>query len=80
MLSVVPVALFLFLESPVKMVVAGGIAQSVMLPVVGLGTVYLHHRRLPPEIAPSLFVTLGLWAASLVMLAAALYGVVQGLR
>ena len=80
MLSVVPVALFLFFESPVKMVVAGGIAQSVMLPVVGLGTVYLHHRRLPPEIAPSVFVTLGLWTASLIMLAAALYGVVQGLR
>jgi len=78
-LSVVPVALFLLFESPVKMVVAGGIAQSLMLPVVGLGTVYLHHRHLPPEIAPSVFVTLGLWAASLTMLAAAGYGVVQGL-
>src|SRR5437773_5894508 len=80
MLSVVPVALFLLFESPVKMVVAGGIAQSAMLPVVGLGTVYLHHRHLPPEIAPSVFVTLGLWAASLTMLAAAGYGLVQGLR
>jgi Mn2+/Fe2+ NRAMP family transporter len=79
MLSVVPVALFLLFESPVKMVVAGGIAQSVMLPVVGLGTVYLHHRHLPPDIAPSVFVTLGLWAASLLMLAAAGYGVIQGL-
>ncbi|PYQ17823.1 MAG: hypothetical protein DMF79_16530 [Acidobacteria bacterium] len=79
-LSVVPVALFLLFESPVKMVVAGGIAQSVMLPVVGLGTVYLHHRHLPPDIAPSVFVTLGLWAASLTMLAAAGYGLVQGLR
>jgi manganese transport protein len=78
-LSVVPVALFLFFASPVKMVVAGGIAQSVMLPVVGLGTVYLHHRHLPPDIAPSVFVTLGLWAASLIMLAAAGYGVIQGL-
>ena len=80
MLSVIPVALFLFFESPVKMVVAGGIAQSAMLPVVGLGTLYLHHRHLPPEIAPSVFVTLGLWAASLIMLAAAGYGLVQGLR
>lgn len=40
------------LESPVKMVVAGGIAQSVMLGGVGLGTVYLHHRHLPREVAP----------------------------
>jgi len=79
LLSVVPVVLFLLFESPVKMVVAGGIAQSVMLPVVGLGTVYLHHRHLPSDIAPSVFVTLGLWAASLIMLAAAGYGVIQGL-
>jgi manganese transport protein len=72
-LTVLPVALFFVFASPVKMVVAGGIVQSVMLPVVGFGTLYLRYRRLPAELAPSAAVTAGLWAASAVMLAATVY-------
>jgi len=70
-LTVLPAVLFLVFASPVKMVVAGGIVQSVMLPVVGFGTLYLRYRRLPAELAPSAAVTAGLWVASAVMLAAA---------
>jgi manganese transport protein len=80
LLSVVPVALLLCFESPIKMVVAGGIAQSLMLPVVACGTLYLRHRLLPREVASGLYVTVGLWTASLVTLAVAAYGIVQGLR
>ena len=72
-LTVLPAVLYLVFASPVKMVVAGGIVQSVMLPVVGFGTLYLRHRRLPAEMAPSGAVTVGLWVCSVVMLAAALY-------
>ena len=32
-----------------------------MLPVIGLGTIYLHHRRLQREIAPACWVTVALW-------------------
>jgi manganese transport protein len=70
LLTVLPAALFLVFASPVKMVVAGGIVQSVMLPVVGFGTLYLRYRRLPAELAPSAAVTAGLWVASVVMLGA----------
>lgn len=72
-LAVLPVALYYVFASPVKMVVAGGIVQSVMLPVVGFGTLYLRYRRLPADLSPSAWVTAGLWAASAVMLAAACY-------
>jgi Mn2+/Fe2+ NRAMP family transporter len=72
-LTVLPVVLYLVFASPVKMVVAGGIVQSVMLPVVGFGTLYLRYERLPAEMAPSAAVTAGLWIASAVMLAAAGY-------
>jgi Mn2+/Fe2+ NRAMP family transporter len=68
-LTVVPAVLFLVFESPVRMVVAGGIAQSVMLPLVGAGALYLHHRRLPAEVAPGRVVTVALWAATLGMAA-----------
>jgi hypothetical protein len=53
--------------SPVKMVIGGGISQALMLPLVGAGAVWLRHRRLPPELAPSPAVTAGLWAAAIFM-------------
>jgi manganese transport protein len=74
MLTVVPVLLYLVFESPVKMVVAGGIAQSVMLPIAGAGTLFLHHRRLPRELRPPRVVTLGLWVATIVMAVVTAYG------
>jgi hypothetical protein len=62
-LTVVPVLMYFFFQSPVKMVVAGGIAQSVLLPALGLGALYLHHRCLPRELRPRRLVTVGLWLA-----------------
>jgi Mn2+/Fe2+ NRAMP family transporter len=73
LLTVVPVLLYLLFESPVKMVVAGGISQSVMLPITGAGALYLRHRRLPRELVPGPIVTAGLWLATLVMAAVTLY-------
>jgi manganese transport protein len=67
-LTVVPAALYLVLASPVRMVVAGGIAQSVMLPVFAGATLYLRHRALPPEIAPPGWVTVSLWVSATLML------------
>ncbi len=66
-LTLVPVVLFLVFQSPVKMVVAGGIAQAMLLPVIGAGTLVLRHRHLPEAIAPSRAVTVGLWIASAVI-------------
>jgi Mn2+/Fe2+ NRAMP family transporter len=80
LLAVVPVSLYLGFASPVKMVVAGGIAQSVMLPIAGFAAVFLRHRHLPREMAPSPAVTAGLWASSAVMLAATAYALVQMAR
>ena len=80
LLTVVPVLLYLLFESPVKMVVAGGISQSVMLPITGAGALYLHHRRLPGDLRPSRLVTLGLWASTLVMAAATALGLFLTLR
>jgi len=72
-LSTTAALAFLVVDSPVQMVVFGGVAQSLMLPIAGAGTIYLRHRRLPRAIAPNAFVTASLWACTLVMLAAAVY-------
>ena len=56
-----------------KMVVAGGISQSVMLPITAAGALYLRHRRLPRELAPGPLVTAGLWLTTIVMAAVTVY-------
>jgi manganese transport protein len=64
---------FLLVDSPVRMVVFGGVAQCLMLPIVGAGTIYLRHRRLPAAVAPNAFTTVSLWACTLITLAVAVY-------
>jgi Mn2+/Fe2+ NRAMP family transporter len=73
LLSVVPVVYYWFLEAPVQMVLAGGLAQAAMLPLIGFAAVYLRHRHLPRDIQPSPGTTIMLWVASLVMLGFATY-------
>lgn len=63
--TVVPVALILAIESPVRMVRWGGVAQAMMLPVIALGAVYLRHHKLPAVLRPGAFATVGLWVAAL---------------
>jgi manganese transport protein len=76
LLSVVPVLLFLRFASPVKMVVASGIAQALMLPVIGLGTIYLRRRHLPAAMAPAPWVTVLLWIAAFVITCVTAYSLV----
>jgi manganese transport protein len=72
-LSVVPVTFYWFFRSPVQMVVAGGIAQALMLPLIGGAAIYLRHRHLPARIHPSIGTTVLLWISTAVMLAFAVY-------
>ena len=80
LLTFLPVGLYLAFESPVAMVVAGGIAQAVLLPVLGASALVLRHRRLPPEVAPGAFTTAMLWLAAAVITAMMAYYAVIALR
>ncbi|MCL4853134.1 MAG: hypothetical protein KJZ78_17375, partial [Bryobacteraceae bacterium] len=68
LLTVVPAALFMFVQSPVAMVRAGGVAQAMMLPVIAGSALYLRHKRLPGEVHPNRWATAGLWFASIVIM------------
>jgi hypothetical protein len=78
-LSTVPVLFYWFFKAPVQMVVAGGIAQALMLPLIGAAAVYLRHRQLPHDVAPSAVTTALLWISTAVMAAFALYYVASRL-
>jgi manganese transport protein len=73
MLSVIPVAFYWFFEAPVQMVVAGGVAQAMMLPLIGLAAIYLRHAHLPADMRPAAWVTVVLWISTVLMLAVAVY-------
>lgn len=78
-LTVVPAILFFVFQSPVKMVVAGGVAQALMLPVIGTGTLYLRHRCLSKQVRPSAGITVAVWVGAVVMLCFAGYYLVATL-
>ncbi len=73
MLNVVPVMLYLVFQEPVVMVTIGGLGQALMLPVIGIVTVYLRHKKLPREAAPAGPMTILLWFATAVITAFMLY-------
>ena len=73
LLAGVPAILYWFIESPVQMVVAGGVGQALMLPLIGIAAIYLRHTEVPPDILPSAGTTVLLWVATAVMAAFALY-------
>jgi hypothetical protein len=62
------------------MVVAGGIAQALMLPLIGIAAVYLRHAALPRELQPSRGTTAALWVSTTVMLLFASYYLLQAMR
>ena len=63
-----------------RMVVVGGIAQALMLPLIGLGVTYLRHTHVPEEIQPSVATTVLLWLSTAVMFAFAIYSGWSALR
>lgn len=72
-LATLPAVFYWLFASPVQMVVAGGLAQTLMLPIIGLSTLHLRHRRLPAALTPSTLTTIALWTSTAVMLTVALY-------
>jgi manganese transport protein len=78
-LAAVPALLYWLFESPVRMVVAGGIAQALMLPLIGFAAIYVRHTALPRELQPSGGTTAALWISTAVMLGFAGYYAVSTL-
>ena len=72
-LSVIPPVCYWFIESPVQMVLMGGIAQAAMLPLIGIAAIYLRHKHVPKDIQPTAPTTVMLWIATAVMAGFALY-------
>ncbi len=66
-LTVIPITLFFVFKNPVAMVVAGGLAQALSLPVICIGVLYMRHKLQPKETAPGAWNTAWLWIASVLI-------------
>jgi len=54
----------------VKLVLAGGVMQAIMLPMLGVATLYFRYRRCDRRIAPGRLWDLMLWLSALGLLLA----------
>ena len=71
---------FLVFPSPVTMVKVGGVSQALMLPIIAVGALYMRYRRLPKEVIPKQWITVGLWTASITTICLMVYYAVLTLR
>ena len=78
-LATVPALFYWLFESPVRMVVAGGVAQALMLPLIGLAAIYVRHTQVPKDLQPSAATTVMLWLSTAVMFGFALYYIASAL-
>jgi Mn2+/Fe2+ NRAMP family transporter len=69
----IDLALFAAIKNPVKMVIAGGLAQALTLPLLAAAAVYLRYRRTDRRLAPGKLWDVFLWLSLLGMIATALY-------
>lgn len=55
--------IFAFVRAPAKLVLAAGVAQALMLTVLGAGALYFRYRKTPRELMPGRAWDLGLWVS-----------------
>lgn len=63
LIPVIALLLFLAFKEPRWMVVVGGFAQALTLPIITAATVYFRYRKLNRKLVPPLFIDLMLWLA-----------------
>ena len=69
------VVVYLVVEAPVLLIMVAGTCQSLMLPVLGFGSLYLRYRETDSRLSPGLLWDLALIASCLAMLIAGSWGV-----
>ena len=69
--------LFLFIELPAQMVIAGGVITSIILFIVVFAGIHFRYKRLPESLKPGTWYDIGFWISTLAITWVGLYGVLQ---
>ncbi len=73
LIPVIALGLFLTFKEPAFMVVVGGFAQALMLPLISATTLYFRYRKLDRRLTPTLMLDLLLWLAFILITLVAAY-------
>jgi manganese transport protein len=63
LIPVIALALFFAFQQPALMVVVGGFAQALTLPMISAATIYFRYKKLDHRLTPSLAMDIMLWLA-----------------
>ena len=61
---VIALLFFVFIDEPAQLVLASGVMQAIMLPMLGSAALYFRYRRCDPRIAPGRLWDLMLWISA----------------
>ena len=70
------VAYWLFENPPRMLLITSSLIAAVMYPILGLGTLYLRHRKVDPRIIPGTLTTTWLWFCAVVLAVVSPSGIV----
>ncbi len=70
---VIALTLFFLFKDPLQMVIVGGFAQGLMLPLISGVTIFVRYRRTDRRITPSLLLDILLWIAFVMITLVAIY-------
>jgi Mn2+/Fe2+ NRAMP family transporter len=76
LLPIICLLVFVFVQAPARLVLAGGVAQALMLPVLGAAALWARHRRTDPALAPSRVWDLFLWLSCFAFIVVASWSLV----
>jgi Mn2+/Fe2+ NRAMP family transporter len=58
LVTVLPIALYLWIGEPVQLLQIAGVIEGAHIPVLAVLILFLNHKKLPAELRPSLFTTI----------------------
>ena len=67
LLGLFVIAFWLFENPPAMLLITSSLIAAAMYPVLGIGVLYLRHRRIDARIAPGTWTTCWLWACATVL-------------
>lgn len=78
--AILALVILLFIRAPVAMVLASGVAQSVMLPMLGIAVLFFRYRRLDPALRPGRLWDFLLWLSCIGFLLVGVWAVWSVIR
>ena len=75
LIPVLALTLFMIFGEPFSMVIIGGCAQAMTLPMISAATIYFRYRKLNRRLTPSIMMDICLWVALVLITLVAGYAV-----